>query len=101
MTSQKTHCFQNKQKFSFLDCKKAFNHLTNQEKLYAHYLSRASYEGILIAYIQCSPEAPLIFTLLHRILLGEPMEMLKSKCMVNDIATHDYTVRLCATLATL
>ena len=50
-----------------LDASDAFGGLTERERLYAHYLSRASYYGSLIVLVQTSPEAPHIFRLIHRI----------------------------------
>jgi len=35
-----------------LDCDEAFNALSNQEKLYAHHLSQASWTGGLIVFVQ-------------------------------------------------
>jgi len=35
-----------------LDCKKAFEALTSQEKMYAHHLSRADWYGSLICLLQ-------------------------------------------------
>lgn len=40
--------------FVELDCTEAFNGLTKNEKLYAHYLSQASWYGGLIVYVQVS-----------------------------------------------
>ena len=45
----------------------AFKGLSERQRLYAHYLSRASFYGSLIVLVQTSPEAPHIFRLIHRI----------------------------------
>ncbi|XP_053134914.1 dipeptidyl peptidase 3 isoform X2 [Hemicordylus capensis] len=50
-----------------LDCTEAFKLLSPEERLYAHYLSRACWYGGLVVLLQTSPEAPAIYTLLSRI----------------------------------
>lgn len=88
-----------------LDCDEAFSALSNQEKLYAHHLSQASWTGGLIVFVQVkfslrknenlfaihwfnfhvktSPESPLIFSLLHKLFLHQSIDDLKR------VATND------------
>ncbi|CAL8091788.1 unnamed protein product [Orchesella dallaii] len=72
-----------------LDCTQAFNGLTEQEKLYAYYLSQASWVGGLIAFVQTSPEAPAIFCLLHDLFKSNGVEELKNVAVGECAFTED------------
>ncbi|XP_033735100.1 dipeptidyl peptidase 3-like [Pecten maximus] len=60
-----------------LDCSDAFGNLTDREKLYAHYISQASWYGGLIVLVQTSPESPGIFLLLQKVFRGQTIDQLK------------------------
>ncbi|XP_013189468.2 dipeptidyl peptidase 3 isoform X2 [Amyelois transitella] len=80
----------NHQTFVELDCSQAFNNLTNQEKLYAHYLSQSAWNGGLIVLVQTSPESPKIFSLLHRIFVAEPLGDLKASALKAGASENDF-----------
>ncbi|XP_032511011.2 dipeptidyl peptidase 3 [Danaus plexippus] len=80
----------NSQKFVELDSSQAFTKLTKQEKLYAHYLSQAAWNGGLIVLLQTSPESPRIFSLLHRIFKSEGLADLKKVSLGAGVSEDDF-----------
>lgn len=52
MVDRTQHVIPNSADFCLLDCKEAFDGLTDTEKKYAHYLARASWYGGLIVLYQ-------------------------------------------------
>lgn len=81
-----------------LNCDKAFNGLTNKEKLYAHYLGQAAWYGSLIVFVQTSPESPLLFALAHKIFLIEDPENLRKTALDSGITEDEFTVSIFCSL---
>lgn len=82
----------NNQPVISLECGTAFNALTANEKLYAHYLSQAAWNGSLIVFIQTSPESPLIFAILHKIFVSEAVDELKKSALDAGVSEDEFTV---------
>jgi dipeptidyl-peptidase-3 len=61
------HLAPEKIEVQYLDAAKAFAALTPEEKLYAHFMNRAAWEGNRITFRQVSAEAPALFDLLRGI----------------------------------
>ena len=63
---------------STLDARKAFDGLTEKEKLYCHFLSRAAWEGSAICLLQTSPESVPVFLLLKELFARQSVESLRN-----------------------
>ncbi|XP_065175770.1 dipeptidyl peptidase 3-like [Sycon ciliatum] len=81
---------------SVLDCSQAFELLHDSEKLYAHYVAEASFNGGLIVLLQTSPESPLVFVLLRKLFSVESQASLKASCTEGDdgVSTGDFELFL-------
>ncbi|XP_054907586.1 dipeptidyl peptidase 3 [Poeciliopsis prolifica] len=75
---------------SALDCREAFRLLSPQEKMYAHYLSRAAWYGGLVVLLQTSPESANIFVLLQRIFRKQTPEQLEQVAKAAGLSSEDY-----------
>ncbi|XP_034033982.1 dipeptidyl peptidase 3 isoform X1 [Thalassophryne amazonica] len=75
---------------SVLDCSEAFRLLSPQEKLYAHYLSRAAWYGGLAVLLQTSPESANIFVLLQRIFRKQSPAQLEQVATAAGLSSEEY-----------
>ncbi|KAI1700577.1 peptidase family m49 domain-containing protein [Ditylenchus destructor] len=62
-----------------LDCNRAFGLLSREEKLYAYHLSKASFDGNPICFMQKSRESPAIFVIFHCVFSEESPASLRAK----------------------
>lgn len=67
-----------------LKCENAFNLLSNKEKLYAYYLSKASWEGAKMCLFQCSKESAYLFMVFQ-----ELYRNIKVDDLYNSFNKHD------------
>ncbi|XP_064403750.1 dipeptidyl peptidase 3-like [Halichondria panicea] len=72
---------------SKLEASQAFKGLTNKERLYCHYLSRAAWEGGYICLLQTSPESVPLFLLLQELFNRQSVSSLRA--VVKDSFTDE------------
>eukprot|EP00061_Rhincodon_typus_P003373 g19931.t1 len=75
---------------SVLDCQNAFRLLSKEEKLYAHYISRASWYGGLVVLLQTSPESPAIYVLLQKLFRAQPLSELQESATAIGMTSEEY-----------
>uniref|UniRef100_A0A671VGX2 Dipeptidyl peptidase 3 n=1 Tax=Sparus aurata TaxID=8175 RepID=A0A671VGX2_SPAAU len=75
---------------SALDCGEAFRLLSPQEKMYAHYLSRAAWYGGLAVLLQTSPESANIFVLLQKIFRKQTPAQLEQVATAAGLSAEEY-----------
>ncbi|XP_053575996.1 dipeptidyl peptidase 3 [Bombina bombina] len=94
MSVSKQYVLPNDLPVALLECEDAFVLLSAEEKLYAHYLSRASFYGGLIVLFQTSPESPAIYVLLNRLFRGQGPEELRTVALCQDMTEDEYQALL-------
>ena len=75
-----------------LECKEAFDTLSNQERTYAHYLSRAAWEGSLIVLLQTSPESAPFCLLIQQLFQHDSMDQLKEIALKQGLTEEQWQV---------
>ncbi|XP_078391770.1 dipeptidyl peptidase 3 [Cetorhinus maximus] len=75
---------------SLLDCQDAFRLLSKEEKMYAHYISRASWYGGLVVLLQTSPESPAIYVLLQKLFRAQPLSVLQETATTVGMTSEEY-----------
>lgn len=63
-----------------IECAKSWSQLTKTEKLYAYYLTRASWEGAKVCWFQRSYESPALLVLL-KLVFSQDLQRLKHSAL--------------------
>ncbi|XP_069824333.1 dipeptidyl peptidase 3 isoform X2 [Dendropsophus ebraccatus] len=79
---------------ALLECEEAFSLLSAEEKLYTHFLSRASFYGGLIVLFQTSPESPAIYVLLNRLFRAQEPVVLHGVAKSQGLTDDEYQALL-------
>lgn len=91
---KKQYILPNEQPIICLEAQKAFDNLTQKEKLYAHHISKASWHGGLITLLQTSPESAPVFVLLHKLFRAQHPENFKAVALKSNFS-EDEVKALC------
>lgn len=86
---KKQYILPNEQPIICLEAQKAFDNLTQKEKLYAHHISKASWHGGLITLLQTSPESAPIFVLLHKLFHTQNPEDFKAIALKSNFSEDE------------
>ncbi|KAJ1351826.1 hypothetical protein KIN20_007977 [Parelaphostrongylus tenuis] len=73
-----------------LDCEVAFKGLSEKERKYAHYLSKASFTGALAVFLQVSPESAGLFVTFYRLFKSESIEKLREMAFKNGFTEEEW-----------
>lgn len=77
-----------------LEVREAFDGLTEKERLYCYYLTRAAWEGSVICLLQTSPESPPIFLLLRGVLGSQSLHSLREATQ-RSLSDEEFKVFVC------
>ena len=77
---------------SALEAEEAFNGLSDDEKLYCHFLSRGSWEGAPICLLQTSPESVPLFMLLKQLFSRQSVASLRT-AVGTSLSDDEFQVR--------
>ncbi|XP_072277429.1 dipeptidyl peptidase 3 isoform X1 [Pyxicephalus adspersus] len=94
MVPQSQYVLPNDLPVALLDCEEAFSFLSAEEKLYTHYLSRASFYGGLIVLFQTSPESPAIYVLLNRLFRAQEPSVLHGVALCQGLTEDEFQALL-------
>ncbi|KAG8563632.1 hypothetical protein GDO81_016156 [Engystomops pustulosus] len=94
MAAQSQYILPNDLPVALLDCEEAFSLLSTEEKLYTHFLSRASFYGGLIVLFQTSPESPAIYILLNRLFRAQEPSVLHGVAQSQGLSDEEYQALL-------
>ena len=75
-----------------LECREAFQGLTNRERCYSHFLSRAGWDGGLICLLQTSPESAPIFLLLKEVFSRQSVDSLR-EATKGSVSEQEFQVK--------
>jgi len=94
MSKMSQFVFPDDQPLTRLDAGTAFNHLTQSEQLYSHYVSHASWWGGLVVLLQTSQESPDIFRFIHRINTKQEVDTMKKAALNAGLTEQEVTAYL-------
>lgn len=86
---KKQYILPNEQPIICLEAQKAFENLSLKEKLYAHYISSASWHGGLITLLQTSPESGPLFVFLHKLFGAQSAQKFKEVALKNNFTKDE------------
>ena len=75
---------------SNLECGEAFSHLTDREKNYAYFMSKASWAGAKMVFNQLCYEAPPLFMMFQAYFQEKDFHRVKEAAMAAGVSAEDF-----------